>query len=43
MSENITKSRLVDTHTHITPNVDDGASSPEMALEGIMKVLKALL
>ena len=27
------KYHLVDTHTHITPNVDDGASSPEMSLE----------
>ena len=33
MSEIITKSSLVDTHTHITPNVDDGASSLEMSLE----------
>ena len=30
---NKTKNHLVDTHTHITPNVDDGASSPEMSLE----------
>lgn len=28
-----TKNHLVDTHTHITPNVDDGASSPDMSLE----------
>ena len=27
------KSYLTDIHTHITPNVDDGASSPEMSLE----------
>ena len=27
------KYHLIDTHTHITPNVDDGANSPEMSLE----------
>ena len=33
MSDIKTENRLVDTHTHITPNVDDGANSPEMSLE----------
>ena len=33
MSDNKTNNHLVDIHTHITPNVDDGASSPEMSLE----------
>ena len=25
--------RIIDTHTHITPNVDDGSSSIEMSLK----------
>ncbi len=33
MNDIKTNNRLIDTHTHITPNVDDGASSLEMSLE----------
>ena len=33
MSDIKTKPHLTDIHTHITPNVDDGASSLKMSLE----------
>ena len=33
MSDIIMKPHLTDIHTHITPNVDDGASSLKMSLE----------
>ena len=33
IDKNEKTSNLIDTHTHITPNVDDGSSSIEMSLE----------